>query len=80
MYNNKWNIYFGAMFFEVRGRIFFVSDNVQGTFVGFRFMLFTKVFMKELARILIHVHKIFNRKVSFKILLLMCLAILEKKL
>ena len=80
MYNNKWNIYFGAMFFEVRGRIFFVSDNVQGTFVGFRFMLFTKVLMKELARILIHVHKIFNRRVSFKILLLMCLAILEKKL
>ena len=69
------------MFFEGRGRIvFFVSDNVQGTFVGFRFMLFTKVLMKELARILIHVHKIFNRRVSFKILLLMCLAILEKKL
>ena len=68
------------MFFEVRGGIFFVSYNVQGTFVGFRFMLFTKVLMKELARILIHVHKIFNRRVSFKILLLMCLAILEKKL
>ena len=65
------------MFFEVRGRIFFVSDNVQGTFVGFRFMLFTKVLMKELARILIHVHKIFNRRVPFKILLLMYLAILE---
>ena len=80
MYNNKWNIYFGAMFFEVRGRIFFVSDNVQGIFVGYRFMLFTKVLMKELARILIHVHKIFNRRVSFKILLLMCLPVREKKL
>ena len=69
------------MFFDVRGRIFFfVSDNVQGTFVGFRFMLFTKVLMKELARILIHVHKIFNRMVPFKILLLVRLAILEKKL
>ena len=68
------------MFFELRGHIFFVSDNVQGTFVGFCFMLFTKVLMKELARILIHVHKIFNRRVSFKILLLMCLVILEKKL
>ena len=68
------------MFFEVRGRIFFTSDNVQDTFFDFRFMLFTKVLMKELARILIHVHKIFNRRVSFKILLLMCLAILEKKL
>ena len=44
------------MFFEVRGRIFLASDNVQGTFVYFRFM-FTKVLMKELARILINVHK-----------------------
>ena len=82
MYNNKWNIYFGAVFFEVKCGVafFFVSDNVQGTFVGFCFMLFAKVLMKELARILIHVHKIFSRRVSFKILLLMCLAILEKKL
>ena len=80
MYNNKWNIYFGAIFFEVRDRIFFVSDNVRGTFLGFRFMLFTNVLMKELARILIHVQLIFNRRVSFKMLLLMCRAILEKKL
>ena len=80
MHNNKWNIYFGAMFFEVQGHIFFISDNVQGTFVDFRFILFTKVLMRELVRILIHVYKIFNRRVSFKILLLMCLAILEKKL
>ena len=79
MYDNKWNIYFGAMFFEVRGRIFFVSDNVQGTFVGFRFMLFTKVLMKELARILIYIYKIFNGRMSFKILLLMRLATVEKK-
>ena len=56
------------MFFEVRGRIFLASDNVQGTFVDFRFMMFiTKVLMKELARILIHVHKIFKRRVFFKI-------------
>ena len=68
------------MFFEVQGHIFFVSHNVQGTFVGFHFMLFTRVLMKELAHILIHVHKIFNRRVSFKILLLICLTILEKKL
>ena len=68
------------MFFEVRGRIFFVSDNVQGIFVGYRFMLFTKVLMKELARILIHLDKIFNRRVSFNILLLMCLVIVDKKL
>ena len=58
------------MFFEVGGRIFFASDNVQGTFVDFRFMVFTKVLMKELARILIHVHNIFKRRVSFRILLL----------
>ena len=37
MYNNKWNICFGAMFFEVPGRIFFASDNIQGTFVDFSF-------------------------------------------
>ena len=41
----------------MRGRIFLASDNVQGTFVDFRFMMFTKVLMKELARILIRVHK-----------------------
>ena len=71
--------YFCVMFFEVRGRIFLACDNVQGTFVDFYFM-FTKVLMKELARILIHVHKIFKRRVFFKILLLMCLAIAENKL
>ena len=50
------------------------------TFFDFRFLLFTKALMKELARILFYVHKIFNRRVSLKILLLMCLAIVEKKL
>ena len=50
------------------------------TFFDFRFLLFTKALMKELARILFHVYKIFNRKVSLKILLLMCLVIVEKKL
>ena len=50
------------------------------TFVDFRFMLFTKVLMKELARILIYVHKIFNRRVTFKMLLVICLAIVKKKL
>ena len=55
------------MFFEVRGRIFFASDSVHETFFDFRFMLFTKVLMKELARILIHVHKTFNHRVSFNV-------------
>ena len=68
------------MFFEVRGIIFFTSDNFQGTFVDFRFMMFTKVLMKELARILIYVNKIFYRRVSFKMLFLMCLTIVKKKI
>ena len=68
------------MFFEVGGRIFLASDNVQGTFVDFCFMMFTKVLMKELAHILIHVHKIFKCRVFFKIRLLMCLAIVQNKL
>ena len=67
------------MFFEMWHCIFLVRD-VQGTVADFRFMLFTKTFMNELGRMLIHVHKIFNQRVSFKILLLMCLAIVEKKL
>ena len=69
------------MFFEVRGHIFFLaSDNVQDAFFDFRSMLFTKVLMKELARTLIHIYKIFNGRVSFNILLLMCLTTVEKKL
>ena len=42
IYNSKWNIFFGVMLFEVWGRIFLASDNVQGTFVDFRFMMFKK--------------------------------------
>ena len=57
-----------------------MSDNFQGTFFDFRFMMFTKVLMKELARILIHVRKIFNCRVSFKMLLLMYLVIVKKRL
>ena len=68
------------MFFEVRGRIFFACDNFQSTSVDFCFMMFTQVLMKKLALILIHVLKIFNRRVSFKILLSMYLAIVEKEL
>ena len=68
------------MFSQVRGRIFFASDNFQCIFVDFCFMMFAKVLMKELARILIHVHKMFKRRVSFKILLPMCLVIVEKKI
>ena len=57
-----------------------VLNKLQSRRINFRFMLFTKALMNELDCILIHVHKIFNRRVSFKILLLICLAIVEKKL
>ena len=62
------------------GSYFFTNDNFPGTFFDFRFMMFTKVLMKELARILIHVRKIFNYKVSFKMLLLMYLVMVKKRL
>ena len=69
------------MFFEVQGRIFFfASDNFQSTFVDFPFIMFTKALMKELSHILIHVHKIFNHRVSLKMLLSMCFVTVEKKL
>ena len=61
------------MFFEVRDRTFFASDNFQVTFVDSHFMIFTKVLINELACILIHVRRIFICKMSFKILLLMLL-------
>ena len=63
------------MFFEVGSLIFFASDNFQGNFVDFRFMRFTQILMKELARILTHIRKIFICRLSFKILLPMYLAI-----
>ena len=66
---------------------FFASYNSQGTFVDAFFVIFTKALMKELAPILIHVHKTFNLRVSFKMLLSkqnvpfkMCLVTVEKKL
>ena len=68
------------MFLEVRGSIFFPSDNFQGTFVDVRFMMFTEVLMKELARIWIDIHKIFNCRMSSKMQLSICLVIVEKKL
>ena len=55
------------MFFEVRGSNFvFASNNFEGTFIDFCFMMFAKVMMKELAHILIHVYKIFNCRVPSK--------------
>ena len=63
-------MYFEAMSLKCGFAFFFASDNVQGTFADFRFLLFTKVLIKELAPILIHAHEIFNHRVSFKTLLL----------
>ena len=42
--------------------------------------MFTQVLMKELACMLINVCKILNRRVSFKMLLLMYLVLVEKEL
>ena len=59
---------------------FLASDNFHGIFVEFCFMMFDLVLIKELARILIDVRKIFNWRVFFEILLSMCLKIVEKQL
>ena len=61
------------------GVVFFASDTFQAAFVDFPFMMFTKVLIKEFARILIYVCKIFNCGMSSKTLLLMYLVIVEKK-
>ena len=56
---------------------FFTNGNFQAAFVEFRFIMFTKVLMIELARILIHVYKTFKRRVSFKMPLSMYLVSVE---
>ena len=53
---------------------FCATELFPGTFFDFRFMMFTKVLLKNLARMLIYVRKIFNFKVFFKMLLPMCLS------
>ena len=63
------------------GCIFFTNDTFKGIFVDFYFIMFTQVLIKELARILIHARKIFNFKVSLKMLLSISLNVItEKKL
>ena len=59
------------MFLEVRGRIFLQVIIPKTPW---------QVSMRELARILIHVRKIFNCTVSFKMLLSVFLVIVEKEL
>ena len=55
--------------------------NFSGNFFKFYFMISSQVSMKEWTRMLIHARKIFNCRVSFKMLLTMCLIIaVDKKL
>ena len=62
------------------GSYFFEGDNFRGIFNDIHSMMFTQFLMKELAHILIRVRKIFSCRVSFKILLLICLKIVENEL
>ena len=73
----KRGFYFGAMFFQVhtlRNYLF------AGTLIDFRTVTFTEVLMKDLARMLTHVHETNSRRVSFKMLLSICLLYVEKGL
>ena len=45
---------------------FLCTWSFSGTFIDFCFMMFTDVLMKDLARILIYVRKIFNCSASFQ--------------
>ena len=56
-----------CMFFEVHAWIFVQRTSFR-QFIDFCFMMFAEVLMKDLARMWIHVHKIFNCRVSFKLL------------
>ena len=58
---------------------FCATDLFLGTFIDLRFM-FIEALMKDLASMLTHVCKIFNWRVSFKILLSMCFVTAEKEL
>ena len=73
----KRGFYFGAMFFQMhalRNCLF------PGTFIDSRFSDFTEFMMKDLARMLIYVLKTKNCRVSFKMLLSMCVVFTEKGL
>ena len=73
----KHGFYFGAMFFQVHALRNYLFP---GTFIDSPFSDFTEVLMKDLARMLIYVRKTKNCRVSFKMLLSMCLAFAEKGL
>ena len=48
--------------------LFCATDLFPGNLIDLYFMMFTEVLMKDLARMLINVHKLFNCRVSFKML------------
>ena len=62
------------------GLDFCATYSFPGAFFIFRFMMFSELIMRELAGMLIHVRKIFNFMVSFKMLLSICFIIVEKEL
>ena len=59
---------------------FCVTYLFPGTRIDFCFMMFTEVLMTDLARMSIHVRRLLNGRVSFKMLISMCLVIVEKEL
>ena len=71
----------GAILFEVQARVFVQLITFQAiSSIFIYFMMSSQVLMKQLTCTLIHVRKIFNCRVSFKMLLSMCLMIFEKEL
>ena len=73
----KRGFYFGEIFSQVHALHNYLFP---GTFIDSRFSDFTEVLMKDLARMLIYVRKTKNSRVSFKMLLSMCLVFAEKGL
>ena len=65
------------MFFQVHALRNYLFPH---TFIDSRFSDFTEVLMKDLARMLNSVRKTKNYRVSFKMLLSMCLVLAEKGL
>ena len=81
VFENKLNvIYSGACSLKYKLGDFYATNYFRDTCLDFCCMMFTQVLMKELARILIYVRKIFNCRMSFKMLLSMCLATLDREL
>ena len=72
----KRRYYFGAMFVQVHNLCNYLFPGTS--FIDSRFTDFNEVLMKDLARMLIYVCKKKNCRVSFKMLLSMCLVLLRR--